>query len=128
MLAHHTGGLPRYIFSDKFNDDVLVDVDKIWTQEERLSYIFDVGPIHPAGQGWYYCRITTCTPVRFRSFVSSTRLWSLTCRDLMLILNTMFAMAGSVSLVVGVLRSVPQPQEALQQVLPLDRKDFDCMS
>ena len=54
MLAHHTGGLPRYIFSEKFNDDVLVDVDKIWTPEERLSYIFDVDAIHPAGQGWYY--------------------------------------------------------------------------
>ena len=54
MLAHHTGGLPRYILNEKFNTDVLADVNKIWTPEERLSYIFDMEPIHPAGNGWYY--------------------------------------------------------------------------
>lgn len=54
MLVHHTGGLPRYIFSEKLNADIFSNVDKVWTPEERLSYIYDMKPIHPAGNGWYY--------------------------------------------------------------------------
>lgn len=54
MIMTHTGGLPRHIFQEGFTDKLLEDPDRIWAPEELLSYVFDVEPVHPAGEGWSY--------------------------------------------------------------------------
>lgn len=54
MLLNHTSGIPRYVFDDSIWKAMQADPDKIWTGVERLSYIFDTEPVHPAGMGWGY--------------------------------------------------------------------------
>ena len=54
MIMTHTGGLPRYIFQPGFTDKLLEDTDRIWAPEELLSYVFNVQPAHPPGDGWSY--------------------------------------------------------------------------
>lgn len=54
MLMNHTSGIPRYILEPEFLQMVKQQPQKRWTPEERLSFIFDKKPTHPAGQGWGY--------------------------------------------------------------------------
>ncbi len=54
MLLNHTSGIPRYVFDDSIWKIMKENPDKIWTGVERLSYIFDAEPVHPAGKGWGY--------------------------------------------------------------------------
>jgi prolyl oligopeptidase len=54
MLMSHTGGLPRYVLKEAVWKTAATDLEKVWTPVERLSYIFDDPPQHPAGKGWAY--------------------------------------------------------------------------
>ena len=53
-LMNHTSGLVRYEFNPKVTQAMTADADKVWTPEERVSYIFDTAPPFLAGQGWQY--------------------------------------------------------------------------
>lgn len=54
MLMTHTGGLPRWVLDSAVWKTAAADPDKTWTAVERLSYVFDQPPQHPAGKGWAY--------------------------------------------------------------------------
>lgn len=54
MLMTHTGGLPRWVLSREVWKKAVADPGKTWTPVERLSYVFDKPPLHPAGKGWAY--------------------------------------------------------------------------
>lgn len=54
MLLNHTSGIPRYVFDDAIWRKMQENPDKVWTGEERLSYIFNAEPEHEAGKGWGY--------------------------------------------------------------------------
>jgi len=54
MLLNHTSGIPRYVFDDTIWKTMQENSEKTWTGVERLSFIFDADPIHPAGLGWGY--------------------------------------------------------------------------
>lgn len=54
MLLNHTGGLPRYVLDPKIWKEAVANPEKIWTIEERLAFIMDAEPVHPAGKGWAY--------------------------------------------------------------------------
>ena len=54
MLLQHTSGLPRYVFQDGIWDLVINYPDKVWTYKDRLSFVFNMEPIHEAGKGWGY--------------------------------------------------------------------------
>ena len=53
-LMNHTSGLVRYEFNPKVTQAMTADADKVWTPQERVSYIFDTAPPFLAGQGWQY--------------------------------------------------------------------------
>ncbi|TJY36045.1 serine hydrolase domain-containing protein [Pontimicrobium aquaticum] len=53
-LMRHETGIPRYVFSEKFQTDVLKDVDKVWKPEELLSYVFDAKPEFEVGKNFAY--------------------------------------------------------------------------
>ena len=54
MLLQHTSGLPRYVMKPGVWEALNAYPDKIWTYEERLSYIFGDDPLHEAGKSWSY--------------------------------------------------------------------------
>jgi D-alanyl-D-alanine carboxypeptidase len=54
MLMNHTGGLTRYVFKKNLWTQLKQYPDKVWTPEERIGFILDDKPIHPAGEGWAY--------------------------------------------------------------------------
>ncbi len=54
QLPRHEAGLPRYIFVDGFWGDLLGHPDRQWKPDELLSYVFDMEPVFPAGDGWAY--------------------------------------------------------------------------
>jgi D-alanyl-D-alanine carboxypeptidase len=54
MLLQHTSGLPRYVIGTSIWDTLAVHPDKVWSYEERLSFVFDAEAVHPAGEGWAY--------------------------------------------------------------------------
>lgn len=54
MLMNHSSGLVRYEFDPGVAEAITADPDKIWTGEERLSYLFDTEPPFAAGEGWSY--------------------------------------------------------------------------
>ena len=54
MLLNHTSGIPRYVFDDSIWETMQNDPDKTWTGVERLSFVFNAEPVHPAGNGWGY--------------------------------------------------------------------------
>ncbi len=54
MVMNHTGGLPRYVFKPAFTKLLSSEPDKVYTPVERLAFIFDDKPVHPAGDGWAY--------------------------------------------------------------------------
>lgn len=53
-LMRHETGIPRYVFKDSFQKDVLKDVNKVWKPEELLAYIFDEKPLFEVGTGFAY--------------------------------------------------------------------------
>lgn len=53
-LMRHETGIPRYVFRDDFQKDVLKDVNKKWKPEELLAYIFDEKPQFEVGKGFAY--------------------------------------------------------------------------
>jgi D-alanyl-D-alanine carboxypeptidase len=54
MLLNHTSGLERYEYDDSLWIKMKAEPDKVWTGEERLSFIFGKPALHPAGKGWAY--------------------------------------------------------------------------
>ncbi len=54
MLLQHTSGLPRYVMKPEIWQVLAANPDKIWTYKDRLSYVFDMEPVHAAGKGWAY--------------------------------------------------------------------------
>ena len=53
-LLEHTSGLPRYIENQGLWDSLYHNPDKVWTYEDRLTFILDKDPVHEAGKGWAY--------------------------------------------------------------------------
>ena len=53
-LMTHTSGIVRYEFNPKFTKDLSANPDKVWTGEDRLSYLFDATPPFAPGEGWQY--------------------------------------------------------------------------
>jgi D-alanyl-D-alanine carboxypeptidase len=54
QLMNHTSGLVRYELNPKFTSDLTANPDKVWSVEDRLSYLFDTKAPFAAGQGWEY--------------------------------------------------------------------------
>lgn len=54
MLLQHTSGLPRYVMKPEIWITIKEDPDKVWTYQERMSYIFNDEPVHEAGKDWGY--------------------------------------------------------------------------
>lgn len=54
MVMTHTTGIPRYILVPEFAAKVKEDPRKVWTPEERLTFVFDKEPLFEAGKGWVY--------------------------------------------------------------------------
>jgi D-alanyl-D-alanine carboxypeptidase len=53
-LMRHQSGIPRYVFSDTFQQEVLRDADKVWKPEELLAYVFDAEPLFAVGTDFAY--------------------------------------------------------------------------
>ncbi|GAB5523115.1 MAG: serine hydrolase domain-containing protein [Roseivirga sp.] len=53
-LMRHQTGIPRYVFSEDFQAEVLKDADKVWKPEELLAYVFDNKPLFEAGTEFAY--------------------------------------------------------------------------
>lgn len=53
-LLRHESGIPRYVFKEQFQADVLKDADKVWKPEELLSYVFDDEPLFAVGEDFAY--------------------------------------------------------------------------
>jgi D-alanyl-D-alanine carboxypeptidase len=54
QLMNHTSGLVRYELNPKFTADLTANPDRIWTVEDRLSYLFGSTPPFAPGGGWEY--------------------------------------------------------------------------
>jgi D-alanyl-D-alanine carboxypeptidase len=54
MLLNHTAGIPEYVYSRELWQKIRSEPDKVWTVEERLSYVSGRAPVHPAARGWSY--------------------------------------------------------------------------
>ncbi len=54
MLLRHTTGIPRWVMKPEVWKILHDNPDKEWTYEDRLSFVFDDEPAHPAGEGWGY--------------------------------------------------------------------------
>ncbi|MTB52214.1 serine hydrolase [Lewinella sp. W8] len=53
-LMRHESGIPRYVFKEDFQRDVIRDVDKVWKPKELLSYVFDDAPLFAVGEDFSY--------------------------------------------------------------------------
>lgn len=53
-LLRHESGIPRYVFKEQFQSDVLMDADRVWKPEELLSYVFDDEPLFAVGEDFAY--------------------------------------------------------------------------
>lgn len=53
-LMRHESGIPRYVFKEQFQKDVLVDADKVWKPEGLLAYVFDDEPLFEVGANFEY--------------------------------------------------------------------------
>jgi D-alanyl-D-alanine carboxypeptidase len=53
-LMTHTSGLVRYELNPAFTRDLTANPDKVWTGEERLTYLLDSAPPFAPGEGWQY--------------------------------------------------------------------------
>ncbi len=54
MLFEHTSGLPRWVFEEGVWERVLGNPDMVWSDKDRLEYIFDDKAVHEAGKSWAY--------------------------------------------------------------------------
>jgi D-alanyl-D-alanine carboxypeptidase len=54
MLLSHTSGLPRYEYYDEVWTDIKKSPNMIWSVYDRMKYILNATPIHPAGKSWAY--------------------------------------------------------------------------
>jgi D-alanyl-D-alanine carboxypeptidase len=54
MLLAHTSGLPRYEYFDDVWKSIKANPDRVWSVYDRMKYIFNAKPLHPAGKGWAY--------------------------------------------------------------------------
>jgi D-alanyl-D-alanine carboxypeptidase len=54
MLLNHTSGLVRYEFDPRVTALYTAEPDKVWTPEERLSYLFDTPAAFAPGDRWDY--------------------------------------------------------------------------
>ena len=53
-LMRHETGIPRYVFKESFQKDILKDINKVWKPEELLSYVFDDKPEFEVGSDFAY--------------------------------------------------------------------------
>lgn len=54
MLLQHRSGLPRYVMKNEIWEVLASNPNKVWTYKDRLSYVFDMEPVHKSGEGWAY--------------------------------------------------------------------------
>ncbi|MEM7375398.1 MAG: serine hydrolase domain-containing protein [Bacteroidota bacterium] len=54
MLLTHTSGMPRYIFQQEFLSYITQHPLATFSPKDRLSYVLNKAPVHPAGEGWSY--------------------------------------------------------------------------
>lgn len=54
MLLNHTAGIPEYVYHKELWEAIKENPDKVWSVEERLSYIINDPPANPPGEGWAY--------------------------------------------------------------------------
>lgn len=53
-LLRHESGIPRYVFKESFEKDLLKDVNKVWKPQDLLSYVFDDEPLFEVGAQFEY--------------------------------------------------------------------------
>ena len=53
-LLQHSSGISRYVFEEKFQNDIKKDPDRIWHPEELLSYVLDKEPLFEPGSDFAY--------------------------------------------------------------------------
>lgn len=53
-LMRHESGIPRYVFKEAFQQEVVKDADKVWKPEELLSYVFDDEALFEVGEEFAY--------------------------------------------------------------------------
>ena len=53
-LMRHETGIPRYVFSPKFQKDIHKDANRHWEPKELLAYIFDAKPEFEVGTNFAY--------------------------------------------------------------------------
>ena len=53
-LMRHSTGIPRYVFKESFQTDIVKDINKVWKPEELVSYVFDDEPLFTAGSNFAY--------------------------------------------------------------------------
>jgi len=53
-LMRHETGIPRYVFSEAFQVDILKDADRVWKPEDLLSYVFDAKSEFEVGANFAY--------------------------------------------------------------------------
>lgn len=54
MLLNHTAGIPEYVYHKEVWAQLKENPDKVWSVEERLSYVFGSKPSNAPGEGWEY--------------------------------------------------------------------------
>lgn len=54
QLMNHTTGIREYVYFPDLWKKLNDDPDKVWTVEERLSYVTGTEPLFEAGKGWAY--------------------------------------------------------------------------
>lgn len=53
-LMRHSSGISRYVFEASFQQEVLLDPDRVWKPEELLAYVFDKEPLFVPGTDFAY--------------------------------------------------------------------------
>lgn len=53
-LMRHESGIPRYVFKEAFQSDVLVDADKKWEPQELVAYVLDDEPLFEVNSSFAY--------------------------------------------------------------------------
>jgi D-alanyl-D-alanine carboxypeptidase len=54
MLLNHTSGIARHLMMPEMQARIKAEPQKVWRPEELLTFVLDVEPLFPAGQGWSY--------------------------------------------------------------------------
>jgi D-alanyl-D-alanine carboxypeptidase len=54
MLLNHTAGVPEYVYHTEVWQAMKDNPDKVWTVEERLSFVYADPPSNAPGKGWAY--------------------------------------------------------------------------